>query len=100
MRIWLSVGLVTVATWLMKAAGPLLVGKRRLSPRFGNAAGLAAPALLAALLISEVLGEHWTEIDWATIAGLAAGGTSYLLKAPMLVAVLIAITGTALLRLV
>ncbi len=91
----LGVGLVTV---VLKGAGPLLLGGRRL-PRAAEAVlALLAPALLAALLITQTLTSDGAIVLDARAAGVAAAAIALVLRAPLLAAVLVAAAVTALLR--
>lgn len=99
MRIWITVALVAAATWLMKASGPLLLGERRLPPVAVRITALAAPVLLAALIVGDLAGENWRELEWTSVVGVAVAGVASLLRAPMLLAVLLGSVTAALLRL-
>jgi branched-subunit amino acid transport protein len=99
MRIWITVALVAAATWLMKASGPLLLGERRLPPVAVRITALAAPVLLAALIVGDLAGENWRELEWTSVVGVAVAGAASLLRAPMLLAVLLGSVTAALLRL-
>jgi branched-subunit amino acid transport protein len=100
MRIWLSLAAVTVATWLMKAAGPLALGDRPLPAALRTVVGLMAPTLLAALVVVEVGGPGWSELDGLQLAGVAAAGVLRWRGAPLPAAVVAGALVTALLRLV
>ncbi len=72
--IWISVIVVGLATMAIKAAGPLLVATRTLPPPVQSALDHLAPALLAALVVTQALGgdNGGFTVD-ARLAGLAAG---------------------------
>ena len=100
MKLWLAVLAVTVANWLLKASGPLVLGRRRLPRAARNVVGLVAPVLLAGLIVIELAGPGWDGLDWRQIAGVAAAGLSrVMLRLPMLAAVLLGAAVTAGLRL-
>ena len=99
MRLWLSVLAVTVANWLLKAGGPLVLGDRALPPVARRVVSLVAPVLLAALIVVELAGPHWGDVDGPQALGVAAAGLAWAARAPMLVAVLIGVVATATLRL-
>jgi branched-subunit amino acid transport protein len=82
--VWISVIVVGVATMAIKAAGPLLLARRTLPPRAQAALEHLAPALLAALVVTQALG----------------GDTALLLRAPLLVVITAAAVTAALVRLV
>ena len=100
MRLWLSILAVTVATWLMKASGPLALGNRQLPAVARSVVGLMAPVLLAALIVVELGGTRWTGLNVEQISGVAVAGAARLLKLPMLVAVVIGAATAAGLRLI
>lgn len=99
MRVWLSVLAVTVISWLIKASGPLAIGKRKLPSAAIRVTALTAPVLLAGLIVTELGGEHWQELDWTKLVGVGAAGGLCLAKVPMLLAVAGGIVVTALVRL-
>ena len=100
MRLWLSILAVTLATWLMKASGPLALGNRQLPQLAQSVVGLMAPVLLAALIVVELGGTRWTGLNVEQLIGVAVAGAARTLKAPMLVAVVIGAATTAVLRLI
>jgi len=99
-RLWLAVLAVTVANWLLKASGPLLLGHRRLPRVARNVVALVAPVLLAGLIVIELAGPGWDGLDWRQVAGVAVAGVAWALRMPMLVAVLLGALATAGLRLI
>jgi hypothetical protein len=96
--LWAGIAATTVAIALLRATGPLLLGGRRLPRRLLAVTALAAPALLAGLVVVEVGGHGLTIDTVALTAGLAVAATVYLLRAPIIVAVGAAMLVTALLR--
>ncbi|MFC9689604.1 AzlD domain-containing protein [Kribbella sp. NPDC056951] len=100
MKLWLSAGVVTLISWLMKASAPLVIGGRKLPPTVLRLTALTAPVLLAGLIVTELGGEHWQELDWTKLVGVGAAGGLTLAKVPMLLAVAGGIVVTALIRLV
>jgi branched-subunit amino acid transport protein len=97
--VWLVVAVVGVATMAIKAAGPVLLGGRPLPPRVLRVVRLLAPALLAALVVVQTfaVGEDLA-VD-VRLIGVAAAAVALWLRAPLLVAVVIAAAVTALVRL-
>jgi branched-subunit amino acid transport protein len=85
-------------TWAIKAAGPVALGGRELPPRFSAFVALLAPALFAALLVTQVLADGDELAVGADTAGLAAAGLAFWRGVPMVGGVLIAAATTALLR--
>jgi branched-subunit amino acid transport protein len=98
MMLWLSVLAVTAATWVMKASGPLALGDRRLPPRAVQVISLMAPALLAGLIITNLGGAGWSDLNWQQVLGVGTAGLARTLRAPMLLAVGCGMAATALLR--
>jgi branched-subunit amino acid transport protein len=98
MMLWLSVLAVTAATWGMKASGPLALGDRRLPPRAVKVISLMAPALLAGLIVINLGGTAWSDVNWQQVLGVGAAGLARALRAPMPLAVGCGMAVTAVLR--
>jgi branched-subunit amino acid transport protein len=98
--VWWSVLLVGAGTVLLKAAGPVLLGGRTLPPSLGGMLDLIAPAVLAALVVTQLVGGDRELVLDERLAGIAAAGVALALRAPILVVVAVAAVTTALLRLV
>ncbi|TDW21223.1 AzlD domain-containing protein [Kribbella kalugense] len=96
MKLWLCVLAVSAANWLMKAAGPLVLGKRALPPALVRITQLTAPALLAGLIVTDLGGRT---IDWTQLVGVAVAGVLNLLRVPILPAAAAGVAATALVRL-
>ena len=95
---WTVVGMVGVATVAIKGAGPALLGGRSLPPKAMAVVELLAPAVLAALVVTQTMGgDHRVALD-ARLAGVAAGAVALALRAPTLVVLVVAAGATALLR--
>ena len=97
-RVWLAVLVVGIATIALKAAGPVLLGGRALPTRVRAMVGLLAPALLAALVVTQTFGSGRHVVVDARIAGVAVAAVALRLRAPILVAVALAAGVTAGLR--
>jgi branched-subunit amino acid transport protein len=97
-RLWLSVLAVTLANWLLKAAGPLALGDRPLPPVARRIVSLMAPVLLSGLIVVDLAGEDWAGIDWPQITGVAAAGLAWAARAPMLASVLLGALVAAVIR--
>ena len=97
-RVWLAVALVGAATVAFKAAGPVLLGGRELPARVRVLVGLLAPALLAALVVTNTVASGRHLVVDARLAGVAAAAVSLRLRAPILVAVAVAAAVTAAIR--
>jgi branched-subunit amino acid transport protein len=98
--LWTSIIAVAVVSFTLKAAGPAFLGSRELPARANLVISLLAPALLTALVITNVSGEHWDDLTWPIVLGLTAAAVARLLKAPPLAAVAVGMACTALLRLI
>jgi branched-subunit amino acid transport protein len=97
---WTVVLVVGIATMAIKAAGPVILGGRELPPRVLAVVRLLAPAVLSALVVTQVFaGEDGLALD-ARAVGLAAALVALLLRAPLLVVVVVAAAATALVRLI
>lgn len=99
MRLWVAIIAVTVANWLLKAGGPLVLGDRRLPSAARRVVALMAPVLLAGLITVELAGPDWDAVDGAQVTGVAVAGLAWAARAPMLVAVLVGAAAAAGLRL-
>jgi branched-subunit amino acid transport protein len=97
-RLWLSVLAVTVANWVLKAAGPLALGDRPLPSVARGVVSLMAPVLLSGLIVVELAGEDWAGLDGPQLTGVAVAGLAWAARAPMLAAVLLGALVTAVIR--
>ncbi|HEU4900057.1 MAG TPA: AzlD domain-containing protein [Actinomycetota bacterium] len=98
-QVWLTIGLVALASFTLKAAGPLVLGDRQLGPRATRVVALLAPALLTALVLVDTVASGQRLVVDARLAGVAAAGVAMLLRAPLLVSLGVAVATTALVRL-
>lgn len=96
--LWISIAAVALASATIKAAGPVLVGGRELPQRAVSVITLLAPALLAALVVTQTFGgdRHLVLDERAVGVGVAA--VALALRAPVLLAVALAAVSTALVR--
>jgi uncharacterized membrane protein len=96
--LWISIAAVALASATIKAAGPVLVGGRELPQRVVSVIALLAPALLAALVVTQTFGgdRHLVLDERAVGVGVAA--VALALRAPVLLAVALAAVSTALVR--
>lgn len=93
---WTLVGLLVVTTALIRASGPVLLGGRELPRRATAVIALVAPALLAALVVTETFRGEGTELTLDERAlGVAGAGLVLALRGPMLVAMAVAMAVTA-----
>jgi branched-subunit amino acid transport protein len=97
--VWTVVLLVGVFTIAFKAAGPVLLGGRTLPPRIVDAFELLAPALFAALIVTQAVGGDEEIVLDSRLVGVGAGLVAILLRAPLIVVIVVAALATALARL-
>jgi branched-subunit amino acid transport protein len=96
--VWIVVLLVGAATVALKALGPVALGGRSLPGRLTGAVSLLAPALLAALVVTQAVdGDRELVLD-ERLLGLGAAAVALLLRAPLLVVMVVAAVTTALAR--
>lgn len=96
--VWLAVAVVGAATIAFKAVGPVLLGGRTLPPRVAAPIELLAPAVLAALVVTQLVGGDRAIVLDERLAGIAAAGVAIALRAPILAVVVAAAVVTALTR--
>ena len=96
--LWVVIVAVALASAAIKAAGPVLVGGRELPQRATAVVALLAPALLAALVVSETFGEDRHLVLDERALGVAIAAIALALRAPVLLAVALAAATTALIR--
>lgn len=97
--LWVVILAVTLASAAIKAAGPILVGGRELPPRVNDVISVLAPALLAALVVTETFGDDGRLVLDERALGVGAAAVALALRAPVLLAVALAALVTALVRL-
>jgi branched-subunit amino acid transport protein len=97
-EVWVTVVAVGVLTIASKAVGPVAIGGRSLPPRLLGVVELLAPALLAALVVTQVFASERDLVIDARAVGLLAAGAALVLRAPVLAVVVVAAVATALAR--
>jgi branched-subunit amino acid transport protein len=97
--LWVVIVTVTLASAAIKAAGPVLSGGRELPPRVNAVIALLTPAVLTALVVTGTLGEGGRLALDERILGVGAAAVALALRAPVLLAVVLAALVTALARL-
>ncbi|HWI08404.1 MAG TPA: AzlD domain-containing protein [Solirubrobacteraceae bacterium] len=98
-ELWALIAGCAAVTFAIKAAGPVTLGGRELPERFTTVIALMAPALLAALVVTQALADGTRLHAGADTAGVAAAGLVVLRGGSVLPAVGIAVVVTAGLRL-
>jgi branched-subunit amino acid transport protein len=96
--LWIAIVAVALASAAIRAFGPILVGGREL-PQSANAIiAQLAPALLAALVFTQTFGEDGRLVLDEKAIGVAIAAVALALRAPVLLAVALAVVATALAR--
>jgi branched-subunit amino acid transport protein len=98
MTAWIVIAVLAVITFALKAAGPVMLGGRRLPPRLEPLAPLLPAALLAALVCVQTFGDGEQLTVDARAVGLAAAAIALWRKAGFLTTVLVAMAATAAVR--
>lgn len=96
---WLVVVVVGAATMGIKAIGPAFLGGRVLPGPLMAVMRLLAPAVLAALVVVQVVGGERQIVLDERLVGLAAAALAVGFRAPLLVTVVVAAAATAITRL-
>lgn len=95
---WSLVLLLSGGSYLLKAAGLLLLGDREIPPRAVAVLALFPPALFAALVVVQTVGgEPTLQVD-ARVIGLLVAAAAVWCRAPFLVVVVSAVLATAAVR--
>ena len=95
---WTVVLLVGAFTIAFKAAGPVLLGGRALPQRADDALELLAPSLLAALVVTQAVGEDGALVFDERLVGVGVAVLAIRLRAPLIVVMILAAVATALVR--
>ena len=96
---WVVIAVVGAVTILFKASGPVLLGGRELPPRAFALVEVLAPAMLAALVVTQTVGGDREIVFDERIVGVAAGAVAIWLRAPLIVVMVVAAAVAALIRL-
>ena len=96
--LWVTIFAVALVSAAIKAAGPLLVAERELHAGAKAVVVLLSPALLAALVVTQTFGSDGrVEVNERAL-GVAVAAAALTLRAPVLLAVALAVVTTALSR--
>jgi hypothetical protein len=93
--VWVTIGGLAAGTVAIKAAGPLTLGGRSLPTPLVLVITLLAPALLAALVVTQTFADDQSLVIDARAAGVAAAAAAVLLRAPLVVTIVVAALVTA-----
>lgn len=98
---WITIVVLIITTIAFRAVGPAAVGGRDLPRAVMRVIALLAPALLAALIVTETFnGDGRSLVLDARAAGLAVAGAILIATDSLVGAVLSAAVATALVRLI
>lgn len=89
---------MTVGTFALKSAGPLVLGDRSLPVRVQQSVGLLPAALLAALTIVSTMGDGREIVIDARLVGVIVAGLALWRRLPFVVVIVVASAATALTR--
>jgi branched-subunit amino acid transport protein len=93
---WTTIAGLAVAGALIRGAGPVALGGRTLPPALTRMISVIAPALLAALVVTETFaGESQSLALDARAAGVAVAGAALMLRAPLILVVTLAAAAAA-----
>ncbi len=96
---WVVIAAVGAATMLFKASGPVVLGRRELPARALALVEVLAPAMLAALVVTQAVGGDRSIVIDERLTGVAAAGVAIWLRAPLLLVMVVAAATAALIRL-
>jgi hypothetical protein len=98
LTIWICVALTAFASFAIKAIGPAILGNRPL-PRYASGViALLAPALLAGIVISDILGPSWSSANAPLALGVLTAAAARTTHLPPPACVIAAIAVTAITR--
>lgn len=97
---WACVAAVGIGTVALKAVGPVGVSGRKLPARVTDLLDMVAPAILAALVITETFARGRSLVVDPRLAGVGAGLVAIAFRAPLWLVALVGAVATALGRLV
>ncbi|MGV9211607.1 AzlD domain-containing protein [Micromonospora sp. RB23] len=83
-----------------KAVGPAILGDRPFPAPVQTAVDALPAALLAGLLMTDLLGQYWRAFDWTLLPGLGLAVALRISGRSHLVCIVAAVAGTAALRVV
>ncbi len=96
---WVVIAVVGAVTMAFKASGPVLLGRRELPPRVASVVEVLAPAMLAALVVTQAVGGDREIVIDERLAGVVVGGVVVWLRAPLIAVMVVAGATAALIRL-
>jgi hypothetical protein len=96
--IWVLIGILALGAVALKIAGPLIAGGRQPPAPLTRVIGLLTPALLTSLVISSTVADGQQLTLDVRVVGLVLGAVLLVLRAPMIVALVVAAAACAALR--
>lgn len=99
MTVWVVVLVVGALSVVFKASGPVFLGRRELPPRIASVVALIGPVMLTALVVTQTVGGDEEIVLDARVPGVAAAAVAVWRGAPIVAAMAVAATVSALLRL-
>jgi branched-subunit amino acid transport protein len=97
-EVWLTVAVVGAATIAMKALPALALGGREVPGRVTGVFEALAPALLAALVVTQTFASDEDLVLDARAVGLGAAAVAVVLRAPIVVTAAVAAVAAAIFR--
>ncbi len=96
--LWITIVAVALASAAIRAVGPILLGGRELPSSANAVIVLLVPAVLTALVVTETFGDDGRLVFDEKAIGVAVAAVALALRAPVLLAVALAVVATALAR--
>jgi branched chain amino acid efflux pump len=96
--LWITIVAVALASAAIKAVGPILLGDRKLPSSANAIIALLVPAVLTALVVTETFGEDGQLVFDEKAIGVSVAAVALTLRAPVLLALALAVVATALAR--
>jgi uncharacterized membrane protein len=96
--LWITIVAVALASAAIRAAGPILLGGRELPSSANAVITLLVPAVLTALVVTQTFGEDGQLVLDEKTIGVTVAAVALVLRAPVLLAVALAVIATALAR--
>lgn len=93
--VWVVVALVGAATIVLKGVGPVFLAGRELPRTLSDVLLMLAPALLGALVVTQLVGGDREIVLDERLLGITAAVIAILLRLPLLAVVVIAAAVTA-----
>ncbi len=96
--LWITIVAVALASAAIRTVGPVLLGGRELPSSANAVIALVVPAVLTALVVTQTFGEDGRLVLDEKVIGVAVAAVALAFRAPVLLAVALAVVVTALAR--